>query len=114
MNERRYSYCALTLALIAFAFSTSPITMPILSVLFDVRVKGYTSLERILGFLTIFGWIPGLVIALLAYKMGQRMKGSLLLINITRIALALTIIGTLFFGLFLILSLLVRPFAPGW
>jgi hypothetical protein len=112
MDDKRYANLALILALVAFVFATLPITGPILAIFFDVQVKHYTTFESILGALMTLGWIPGLVIAIVAHKMGKHMKGSLLLINTTRILAALAMLGTLGFGILLILAMLLNHFAP--
>ncbi len=118
MDERRYGNRAFILALIALALSTLPLTMPILTIFlnifFDIHVTRQTFLGDILGILAVFGCIPGLIIALLAYKMGRRMKGSLLLTNITRITSILAIISALFWGTLTILAVLIGHFAPRW
>jgi hypothetical protein len=42
------------------------------------------------------------------------MKGSILLINTTRITAVLAFLGNLGFGIFGILAILIHPYAPGW
>lgn len=114
MNDKQYAKRALILALTAFAISTFPVTIPCLtmfiSIGYNIPLEGY--LKYIYGFLVIFSWIPGLIIAIFAYKMGQRMKGSILLINTTRITAVLAFLGNLGFGIFGILALLLGHFAP--
>jgi hypothetical protein len=118
MDDKQYAKSALILALMAFVLSTFPITIPLLAMLlamvFNVSLKGYLNgyLKFVYALPIAFGWIPGLIIAIFAYRMGQRMKGSLLLINTTRIATVLAIIGTLCFGIFEILAMLINHFAP--
>jgi hypothetical protein len=111
-NDEHYAKHALILALTALVFATSPVTMSILLAFFDICIKGCTFLKSVFAFLAIFGWIPGLVIAIIAHKMGKRMKGSPLIINTTRIASVLAMLGTLGFGILLILAMLLNHFAP--
>ena len=112
MNDKHYTNLAIILALIALILASAPITMPILSVLFDVGIKHYASLDRVIRLLVIYGWIFGLLIAIIAHKMGKHMKGSLLLINTTRIASALAMLGTLCWGIFVILAMILHHFSP--
>ena len=81
-------------------------------VFFDFRAKGCAFFERALAYLMLLGWIPGLVIAIIAHKMRQRMKGSILLINTTRNFVVLAMLGTLGFGIFEIFAMLLNHFAP--
>jgi hypothetical protein len=114
MDDKRYAKRALILALTAFTIASFPITIPILtmfvSIGFNVPLEGY--LKFTYGFLIISGWIPGLVLAIIAHKMGKRMKGTTLLINTTRITAVLAFLGNLGFGIFLILALLINHYFP--
>jgi hypothetical protein len=120
MDDKQYAKRALILALTAFVFASFPITIPILAMLFaivfnvslDDYLNGY--LRFVYALPIMFSWIPGLIIAIFAYKMGQRMKGSILLINTTRITAVLAFLGNLGFGIFGILAILIHPYAPGW
>jgi hypothetical protein len=104
MDDKQYAKRALILALTSFIIATFPITMPILSILFDVPAK--SNLRFVFGIPAIFGWIPGSIIAFIAYKMGQRMKGSISQINITRITSVLAFIGNFGFALYMLSALL--------
>ena len=112
MDDKLYAKRALIVAVAAFVFATFPIIMPILMVFFDFRAKGCAFFERALAYLMLLGWIPGLVIAIIAHKMRQRMKGSILLINTTRNFVVLAMLGTLGFGIFEIFAMLLNHFAP--
>lgn len=116
MDDKQYAKRALILALTAFAIATFPITIPCLtmfiSIGYNIPIEGYFGF--VYFFITAFSWIPGLIIAIFAYRMGQRMKGSILLINTTRICAVLAILGTLGFGIFSMLAILIHPYAPGW
>jgi hypothetical protein len=116
MDDKHYANIALILALTAFVIATFPVTLPFLEILIEIGYKvtldGY--LKYIFGYLIFFGWIPGLIIAIFAYKMSKRMKGSILLINITRIIAVLAFLGNLGFGIFEIIAILIAPYAPGW
>lgn len=112
MDDKKYAMCALTLALTGIVFAAFPIIIPILSIPFYILTKGH--LRLIFGIPTMFGWIPGTVIAIFALRMGQHMKGSILLINVTRITAVLALLGNLGFGIIAILALLLIPYKPGW
>jgi hypothetical protein len=116
MDDKQYAKRALILALTALVLASFPITIPFLAMFitigYDVPFEGY--FKYIYGFLVAFSWIPGSIIAFIAFKMGQRMKGSILLINITRIATVLALLGTLGFGIFEMIAILIAPYAPGW
>jgi hypothetical protein len=115
MNEHRYSNLALTLSLIAFAFSICPFTvpvitklviMPILTMCFNIHIEHSIFFKSVFDSLRLLSWVPGLAIGLVAYMMGRHMKGSIRLINITRITSVLAIIAATYFLILIILVLL--------
>jgi hypothetical protein len=114
MDDKQYAKRALILALTAFAIATFPITIPVLTIFIsiglNVPIEGY--LKYIYGCLIFFSWIPGLIIAIIAHKMCQHIKGSLLIMNTTHITAVLAFLGNLGFGIFSILALLINHYFP--
>lgn len=112
IDTKQKDYLALILALTAFVLSTLPLTMPFLEIFYIISKEGIFY-RYVLHFLMPLGWLPGLLIAIVAFKMGRRMKDGLLR-NFTRNISLLTIIGSLCLGILEILAPLMIPFTPGW
>ncbi len=113
MKERNYADLALILALVAFAISIFFFSLQLLR-LFEIISPKIIEILQNRVCLGVWGWMLGLVLAFVSFKMGQRMKGSFLLINITRITSVLAIIAALFWGTLIILNILIGPYVPHW
>ena len=114
MDEKQYADRALILAFISFTIATFPVSLPFLAFFIsaglNVPIEGH--FKYTYGLLILFSWIPGLIIAIIAYKMGQRMKGSIFIINLTRITIVLAFLGNLGFGIFEIIALFINHYFP--
>jgi hypothetical protein len=113
MNGFRYANFAPALALAALAFAISPVTMPVLAMIFNIHTNGHISLEVIFGLLVILGWLPGLAIAIIADHMRYRINGNSLMINLTHIMATLAILVSLCWIILLIIVPLISYFGPG-
>jgi hypothetical protein len=110
MKGFRYANFAPVLALTALALSISPVTIPVLGIIFDIHTKGYMVIEMSMGLLVILGWLPGLAFALIADNLGHRINGHALMINLTHVMASLAILVSLSWIMLLIVAPLISYF----
>lgn len=113
MNGNRYINFAPLLALMAFALSLSPVTMPVISAVFDIPSGNHTSLAAVFGLLMLLGWAPGFALAILAEHLLQRIHSHTSVINITRAISLLAIIVSFCWVIVLISVPLISRFISG-
>jgi hypothetical protein len=108
MKGNRDIIFALLLALSAFALSLSPVTMPVLSAVFDIHAGNHTSLAAFLSLLLILGWAPGFAFAVIAERLLQHIHGPASGLNFTHAISLLAIIISFCWILVLITAPLIH------
>ena len=103
MNERNYGNLVLFLSLIALALAFSPVIAVALEE-FDIISK-----EGIIYSSLFLGFIPGLVIAIIVFKIGQHIKIESLRILAKNFSTFAIIIAGLF-GVFILFGIFISPF----
>lgn len=103
MNEKRYGVLVLILSVVALSISSLFITLPLMVASRLISEKSVLLLVDLFGF-SLWGWIPGLAIGIVSFKMTWNIKTGPLnaitrIISITAIVVALIWILTMLFWL---------------
>lgn len=113
MDDKQYAKRALILAVTSFILSNSFLILPFIGIFFELFIKSEFP-RYIFVPLVLLGLLSSLPIAIIAYSMGKRMKGSFSIINFTRILSLLAILASLFWMIMLIIAPIISRFGPGW
>jgi hypothetical protein len=111
MNERQYSYLALIFAFMALFIFLTPFILPFLSRLFEIGFISQSFFITALKFCAIFGWILGLAISIVSFKMAYRIKEGFLRFTIRKISF-LTIALSTCLGILEVALILLNIFMP--
>lgn len=107
-TNERYARRALILAVTSFILSNSPLILPFIGIFFEVVIKSEFP-RYIFVPLVLLGLLSSLPIAIVAYRMGKRMKASFTMINLTRILSLLAILAYIFWVIGIMLATFLPP-----
>ena len=112
-SDERYAKRAVVLAVTSFILSSPFLTLPFISIFFMLFTKSECP-AYIFGPLALLGLLSSLPMAIIAYRMGKRMKGSFTMINLTRILSLLAILAFSFSIIMMIIAPIICRYGPGW
>jgi len=113
MNDNQYAKRAVILAITSFFLANSAFIVPFLELFSESILKIKLHRYFFFGILWVLCLFASLPMAIIAYRMGSRMKGSIAQLNITRIVSLLAISASSFWIIMFFIGPIIARSRPG-